>query len=53
MRLIPTLALLSAAALLPALAGCNAEGGLSTTKISGIWSITVPTSYLPHEVRIT
>src|ERR1700744_4562813 len=52
MRLIRSLALLSAAALLPALAGCNAEGGLATTNISGIWAITVPTSDFPPEGRI-
>ena len=44
MRIFPALALLSAATLLTSLAGCNAEGGLATTNITGIWAITVPTS---------
>ena len=47
MRIFPVLALLAATALLACLTGCNAEGGLITTNMSGIWAITVPTSDFP------
>jgi Raf kinase inhibitor-like YbhB/YbcL family protein len=52
MRFFPALALIPAAALLASLAGCNAEGGLVTTNMSGIWAITVPTSDFPPDGRI-